>query len=305
MSETLSQIYAKAKLTRDNYLQITELNTGRTDSKLSILNLLTYVVSSMIYAYETILDVFEVDIAKMITSRINGTPLWYAKMALLFQYDSDTNTDDKLVVNDDTLKLEYETVNENHRIISNASYDEESDGSLTLKVCKSSSDDAVSPLTPLTSMELFAFQNYMDDLKFVGSVINCVSRPADILTLRNCVITYNSKYATEKDVISNIKTALSKFTKEIDFNGYIYFEAVMNTIYSVDNIINIDDAAELYVASYNDQTDSYDTYSPTDNKYGDSISGKAKAKAGYAAFYDSDGESTVTTGNITLRAQYE
>ena len=37
---SVSQIYSEAVSTRNNYLQLTELNTGRSNSKLSMLNLL-------------------------------------------------------------------------------------------------------------------------------------------------------------------------------------------------------------------------------------------------------------------------
>lgn len=46
---SVSQIYSEAIATRNNYLQLTELNSGRTNSKMSIMNLMTYVVAVCIY----------------------------------------------------------------------------------------------------------------------------------------------------------------------------------------------------------------------------------------------------------------
>ena len=58
MSKSLSQIYSEAIQTRNNYLQITELNSGLTNSKMSILNLITYVMSVLIHSYHVMLDIF-------------------------------------------------------------------------------------------------------------------------------------------------------------------------------------------------------------------------------------------------------
>ena len=71
MSKSLSQIYSEAIQTRNNYLQITELNSGLTNSKMSILNLITYVMSVLIHSYHVILDIFEIEIANIISTRIN------------------------------------------------------------------------------------------------------------------------------------------------------------------------------------------------------------------------------------------
>ena len=90
MSKSLSQIYSEAIQTRNNYLQITELNSGLTNSKMSILNLITYVMSVLIHSYHVMLDIFEIEIANIISTRINGTAQWYVIMATKFQYNNNT-----------------------------------------------------------------------------------------------------------------------------------------------------------------------------------------------------------------------
>ena len=137
MSRTLSQIYSEALLTRNNHLQITELDNGLTRSKLSLMNLLTYVMSALIYTYETVLDVFEYNIAQLILNRINGSAAWYALMATKFQYDTVTGQADPFGFNDKTMALEYDTIDESHRIIAKAAYrTNDVDNTLTLMVCK-------------------------------------------------------------------------------------------------------------------------------------------------------------------------
>lgn len=134
---SVSQIYSEAVTTRNNYLQLTELNTGRSNSKLSMINLLTYVVAVCIHTYEAILDLFQVRVAEVLNGRINGTPDWYAIMAKKFQYNHVTETGDELVFNEETMKIEYSKVDASHRIVEKAAWQTDADGrALTLKVCK-------------------------------------------------------------------------------------------------------------------------------------------------------------------------
>ena len=71
MARTLSEIYALAKDCRNEHLELTEFQNS---SKMSILDAITWTTSACIWAFENIIDVFKVDIAKDIQNRINGTP---------------------------------------------------------------------------------------------------------------------------------------------------------------------------------------------------------------------------------------
>lgn len=137
MSKSLSQIYSEAIQTRNNYLQITELNSGLTNSKMSILNLITYVMSVLIHSYHVILDIFEIEIANIISTRINGTAQWYVIMATKFQYNNNTKNCDQLVFDEDTLKIKFNKVDTSHQIIAKAAYvDNDTKDGIILKVCK-------------------------------------------------------------------------------------------------------------------------------------------------------------------------
>ena len=84
MSRTLTEIYNESVETRNKYLQVTELTNT---SKMSIINAFTWVTSAAIYSFETLMDVFMIDIAKVFNSRINGTPEYYANAMLKWQAD--------------------------------------------------------------------------------------------------------------------------------------------------------------------------------------------------------------------------
>ncbi len=299
MSRTISQIYSEAIYVRNNYLQITELDSGRTKSKMSVLNLMTYVMAVLIYSYETILDVFQVNMAKLIKARMNGTPDWYVTMAMKFQFDSTAGTSDAFGFNGDTLNLEYETVDTTHRIVTQAAWEEYTvHNAIILKVCKDNSDETQvangAPYMPLTSMELAAFKEYIKAIKFVGSSIYCVSLPPDIITIRcfNASIYYNDTYTTGENVLNNIKAALVNYSQSLEFNQYIYYQAIIDAIQSADNVINIESGIQISVRSYDAITGQYNIAKLITNQY--------RPSSGYIGFFDADGEPTINLTNLKL-----
>lgn len=297
MSKTLSQIYSEAVQLRNKYLHITELDSGKTNSKMSMLNLITYVQSVLTHSYNTLLDVFETEIATLITNRINGTPLWYVNMAYKFQYNSDTGTGDELVFDEDTLKIKYKQTDESHRIIVKSAYVDTDDKSgIILKVAKdnSGSDKTTAGVNymPLTTQEMTAFKSYIDQIKFVGSNILSMSIPGDIITIKNCNIVYDDRYITETQAFNNIQSALVDYVKGFDYNAFIYSQVILDTIMSIDYISSVGTDTEIWVKQYN----------PTTRKYGDEVQLKnmQRAYSGYVKFIDEDGNSTVTTANFTF-----
>lgn len=303
MSKTLSQIYSEAVRKRNLYLQITELNSGLTQSKMSILNLITYVQALLIYSYQTILDVFEVNIANLISSRINGTATWYASMALKFQYNSISGTSDTLIFDEDTLKIKYETIDETHRIIAKSAYDDNGANGIILKVCKTNtnSEEIANGInyTQLSSNELTAFKGYINQIKFIGAKVQSLSIPGDIITIKNCEVTYDDQYITDEQAMQIINDAMINFAASLDYNAYIYSQTIIDSILSSEYIVNISTGVQLTIKEYNTTT----------RKYGDEkpLTNIQKAYSGYVRFLDENGTSTIKRedGYITLKKMSE
>lgn len=297
MSKTLSQIYSEAIQKRNDYLQITELNSGLTKSKMSILNLLTYVMSVLIHSYNVLLDVFEVNIANLISNRINGTAQWYAIMATKFQFNSLTRNCDPLIFDEETLKIRYEKVDTSHQIIAKASYvaNEAGDG-IILKVCKdnTNSDEKQKGVnyTQLDNDELTAFKFYINQIKFVGANIQTLTLPGDIIIIKNCVIVYDDKYITEEQAFDNIKKSLINYASTLDYNAFIYSQKIIDAIMSSDYIENVN-SCSILVKKYNLTKKTYDAETEINNMQ--------RAYSGYVKFIDENGDSTIKTANITFK----
>ncbi len=306
MGRSISQIYSEALIKRNNYLQITELNSGRLNSKMSVLNIITYVVAAMIYTYETILDVFEVNISKLIDSRINGTAQYYATMAKMFQYNAMTQKGDELTYNEDTGKIEYKTIDKSHRIITHSAYQYYSDETgVVIKVCKDSGESGEgSVYTWLTDSELTAFKSYINEIKFIGADIQCLSIPGDLMNVVAQIV-YDDLYITEEQAFDAVKKALIDYSKNLNYNGYIYYQSVIDAIQSVDHIVDVvgeggTDHATITLCPCDRSGRRY-------SEVAQELYGRQTAYSGYITFVNelSDNESTLINGegHLTFKAQ--
>lgn len=301
MSRSISQIYAEAVATRNNYLQISPLNSGRSESKLSVINIITYVMASLIYSYEVLLDLFQLQIAKMITERASGTPSYYAKMATYFQYDENNGAMDEMEYDENTFQAKFKTLDKTHRIVTKSAYQNYTDTGLVIKVCKDNDDttsaDGGGIYTCLTANELTAFKNYMDEIKFVGAKIYCRSILGDILSI-NAAIVYDDLYIDEEQALENVKSALIDYIKNLDFNGYVYYQSVIDAIQGAEHIVSVSGVgttsdnqyAVVALAEYNEVTGKYN--SPV------AVTERRTPTSGYLTFVDE----TTTDRTSTLVA---
>lgn len=297
---SVSQIYSEAVSVRNNYLQLTELNSGRSNSKLSMINLLTYVVAVCIHTYEAVLDVFQVRMTEVLNGRINGTPDWYVLTAKKFQYNQSSEVGDALVFNENTLKIEYETVNTANRIIDKAAWQSKEDGqSILLKVCKANTNNNEinngTPYTQLTDQEMKAFKMFIQQIKFVGATIESVSYPGDIISIvadNSDPIFYNESYVTASQVMSSLQQSFIDFANEFEFNGMLYYQTLLNVIRKTDHIVDISSGIKVYISSFNKETGQYDD--PVELK------NRARLKSGYIRLLDTNSSMTINASNITL-----
>lgn len=235
MSRTLNTIYKEAVAERNKRLELSEFSS---DSKLSILNGMTWVVAAVIYSFETILDIFAYDISETINKRINGTPDYYARALLQYQKG------DELTVREDGLAFGYASVDESKRIITQVSYEESTDdvnldSKLVLKVATGEKGN----LSAIAADELVQIRIYLNRIKFAGTRVEVTSLPGDLLVPRLSV--YWDGAVPETEVYDNIEAALNEYMMNIDFNAGIYVSKVIAAIRSAAHVTDvwIDEAA--------------------------------------------------------------
>ncbi|NDV63936.1 hypothetical protein [Bacteroides sp. 224] len=248
MARSLTEIYATSKQIRDQYLELTEFTNS---SKMSVLDAFTWVVSACIMVFETVLDVFKIDLAKELQNRINGTPAYYANALLKYQSGGE------LMMNEEGTAFSYGVINEEKRIISRVSYSEYSsagfnDKLLLLKIATGKSG----AYERIEGNELLAIRSYVDKIKFAGTSINVVSRHGDVLVPR--VTVYYDGAVSEDEVYQNIENSLNDFIANIEFNGVVYVQRIVDAIQKADHVLDVyisdssSDHQGIFVAQYDD-----------------------------------------------------
>jgi len=229
MSRSLSDIYNEAVAKRNEYLNLNALDN---DSKMSIINAITYTVSSVIFSFETLLDAFMVDLANIFGDRINGTPAYYVGALKKWQYGDD------LVVDETGTKFQYASADPSKRLITRVAYEEHynqeyKDDVLILKVAKGA-DNA---LERLSDEELRAARAYLGQIKFAGVKANVVSRRGDVLV--PYITVYYDGAVPEDTVYTNIENALADFITNMSFNSNVYVQKLIDAIQGAEHVVDV------------------------------------------------------------------
>ncbi len=187
----------------------------------------TYIMAMTVKVIEVIVNAFTADIVKKITNSRIGTIIWYSEEAKKFEYGN------HLILLQDG-SLGYLTPNETLRIISNASVTEDTaTGNVYLKVCKANSG----VLMKLDEAELLSFKNYINDIKTAGTKLNIISYDADIVKY-TMIVYYNLGYDPVA-LKSAVKTALENYKINLDFNGTVYKNKLIQAILNVPGVVTV------------------------------------------------------------------
>lgn len=248
MARTLSEIYAVAKETRNNYLELTEFENS---SKMSVIDAFTWVASSCIWVFENVMDVFKVDLAKDLQNRINGTPAYFANALLKYQ------SGDDLVISEDGTAFSYPQVDTTKRIITKVAYYEEEEKGFHDKIVRYKiATGSPGAYSRIGDDELVAIRAYLNQILFAGQHARVVSRIGDILVPR--VVVYYDGAVTEDDLYKSIEDALNNYIASIDFNGLVYAQKVIDCIQSVEHVTDVQASSDdtdhqgIFIASYDD-----------------------------------------------------
>lgn len=247
MARTIKQIYDEAIAERNKRLELSEFSS---DSKLSILNGITWTFAAVIFSFEAILDLFSVDISKVINNRINGTPTYYINA--LKQYQKG----DEILVREDGLAFGYAETDSTKQIVTQASYmeshsDVNLDNKLILKVATGDKGN----LHAIDVEELTMIQAYINKIKFAGTRIEVTSQEGDVLVPR--VSVYYDGAVMESVVYDLIEEQLNVFMQDIKFDSTIYVSDIIAAIRSAEHVtdVYIDTNATpvqgIYIAPYN------------------------------------------------------
>ncbi len=247
MARTINDIYNEIVTERSKRLELSEF---ASDSKLSIINGIAWCVAAAIFTFESLLDLFMVDISTVIENRVNGTPIYYISAVKRYQKG------DELIVREDGLAFGYAETDTTKQIVTQASYTESTsdvnvDNKLILKVATGSDGK----LEAIDSEELVLIKSYINKIKFAGTRIEVISREGDVLIPR--VSVYYDGAALESDVYSYIEEQLNLYMQSVTFDSAIYVSDIVAAIRKAQHVtdvyINSNATPEqgVYIAQYN------------------------------------------------------
>lgn len=229
MSRTIKDIYTEAIAERNKRMELTEFNS---DSKLSIMNGLTWVVAAIIHSFETLLDVFAVDISNTINNRINGTPVYYTNALLQYQKG------DTLSVREDGLAFGYSNIDETKRMITQVSYtesvdDHNLDSKLVLKIATGEKGN----LTAISKEELVPINSYINKIKFAGTRVEVVSYEGDVLV--PMVTVFYDGAIPEAEIYTKIEDKLKLYIMNTPFDSSVYVSRIIEAIRSTEHVTDV------------------------------------------------------------------
>ena len=229
MSRTIKDIYNAAVTERNKRLELSEF---KSDSKMSVMNGILWVVAAVIYSFETLLDVFAVDITEAINGRINGTPNYYANALLQYQQG------DELIVREDGLAFGYAAVDETKRIITQVSYvestdDQNIDSKLILKVATGTKGN----LEAIPAEELVPINAYIGKLKFAGTRVEVISTKGDVLIPRLTV--FYDGAIPESEMYDAIEVQLKEYVMNIEFDAAVYVSRLTDAIRKAEHVTDV------------------------------------------------------------------
>jgi hypothetical protein len=173
------------------------------------------VFATAVWTFEGLLDLFKAEITDLVRSKQNGTLEWYYDRIKEFQGGTNAQgqfTGDTLIIDTSGI-VRYQTPDPARQIIAQVSLSE-AGGGLFVRIAKRLN---TSDLQPIAADELLALQNYIDNVKLVGTAITIINANADVIRY-NIEAFYNSLYAPAV-VTANIQAKLNEYRATLKFSA--------------------------------------------------------------------------------------
>jgi len=168
-------------------------------SRVSFESVLTYIVASAIYLYESIVSAKSDEIESQIASKYPFSIPWYSDIALAFQLG------DSLLFDETTYKFNYPAIDSTKQIIKFTTIRQRQvEGVTKLQVFATKANK-----TALTSDELAAFSSYMTQVGAAGTHFQFISLNPDQLII-NLTVYFNPQ------VLNSTGVSLSDGSKSVD-----------------------------------------------------------------------------------------
>lgn len=203
-------------------------------SKVSIFNVMIYVLSAAIFTFETILGVTKSELEVIRDQAVSGNPKWIQRQILNFQFGD--------VISLVNFVPTYIPVDEAARIVTQCSVKQLGSGDLAIKVAK-----GIAPsLAPLSAPELAALEDYWfgtgttEGVGFAGIRTTFINRSPDRMRVQATVFFFGQfvEATVKTNVIAAINNFFSNF-QSVAFDGTVFMIKLIDAIQLVDGVSRV------------------------------------------------------------------
>lgn len=204
-----------------------------TPSATAIRKLWRRIVASVIVTLEQMWDWFRAEITTIIEARRPHTTRWYRRMALVFQFGQSLPEDQ--IQYDNTGMTDSEVAN---KMIIKQAAAVERNNLLIVKVAT----EVNGVLVPLDSIQIAAFENYMNEVKDAGVPMVVQSYAPDLLKLEIDIYYDPSVMGHTGTLLDGtddtpVQKAINTYLRNLEFNGVFIKTKLIDSIQQVQGVI--------------------------------------------------------------------
>jgi len=170
-------------------------------------------------------DKFQSDITTELALNVAAVPLWIKKKVMLFQ------TGYQAKIDEDTFIVGYDEINEDARIVTQASVKTAVNGQVNIKVAKGGDNPEA-----LTAPELTELSAYYELFNPAGITFQFISRDADRLYVK-AQIYYNGQY--DSVIEATVTLAIESFLASLPFDGNMIVSDLERAIRLVEGVTDV------------------------------------------------------------------
>lgn len=204
-------------------------------SAVSLENIIFSNVATAMWIMQQLYDRFKIDISDILNAQLSGTANWYAYKAMLFQYGMELIPEtDKY----DNTGLTSEQITA-MRVVRYAAAVESRDKSLLY--IKVATDEGDGMRKPLSSAQLTALKQYLNDIGYAGVRTSVINDPADEMKLQ-IDIYYDSLVLDELgkrlDGEDNqpVQNAIRTYLSNLPFNGTYSNQGLVDKLQAIEGV---------------------------------------------------------------------
>lgn len=251
MSRTLKEIYDEIITEKQTFSSLdtllpnpdtaqTFLNDLTTSSKVAVWRLMFWVVAFVIWGHEQIFEAHTTEINAIAEAMIPGVLKWYVEEAKKFQNGYELEWIDSKYQYADTTSVDAVA----SKIVTQAAA-VESAGDIIIKVAKGT----IGSFSVLSTAELVSFQQYIEKIKFAGTVTTLINESADDLKLAYTiyydplVIELDSSTPQRAKLISDgtyvVEEAITNHIQGLPFNSKLKIVELTDAIQNAEGVLNV------------------------------------------------------------------